>query len=65
MITKDNVCWPTVEAEIDNRLAALRLDLETAPADKVTSLQAEIRALRWLLQQAEPPLIPPLTALEA
>lgn len=65
MITKDSVCWPTVELAINDRLADIRIDLETAPTDKVPSLQAEIRALRWLLQQAEPPLMPPLTSLDA
>ena len=59
-ITKDSICWPTVETTSAERIESIRADLETAPPDKVTGLQAEIRAFRWLLMQAETPAPLPL-----
>ena len=63
MITKDAVCWPTVETAIEERIFELHLDLETAPPELVPRLQGELTALRWLVQQAETPTIPKLTSM--
>lgn len=58
MVIRDNVCWPSVESACAERLAAIHLDLETAPAERVARLQGEAIALRWLLDQAQPPPMP-------
>lgn len=55
VITRDSICWPSVEAAIDARIHELHRDLETAPIDQVSRLQGEIAGLRWLLLIAEPP----------
>lgn len=65
LITKDSVCWPSVEYTALSRIDELRADLETAPGEMVAGLQAEIRALRWLLRQADPPAPTPITSLES
>jgi len=64
VITKDTISWPTVERACMERLEALHLDLETAPPDRVPRLQGELGALRWLLLQAEPPVIPKSTSMD-
>lgn len=64
-ITKDSVCWPSVETAVLSRIDELKADLETAPTERVVSVQAEIRALRWLLRQADPPQPVPITPLES
>jgi len=64
VIQKDNVCWPSVEEACMDRIDALHVDLETAPADRVPRLQGELTALRWLLQQAERPAPPESTSMD-
>jgi hypothetical protein len=44
VIQKDNVCWPSVEEACMDRIDALHVDLETAPADRVPRLQGEARS---------------------
>jgi len=63
-VTKDQMCWPTVEAAALGRIDELRVSLETARKDDVERLQGEVAGLRWLLRQAEPPTIPLLTSME-
>jgi hypothetical protein len=64
MITKDNVCWPSVESTCMERLEAIHLDLESASPERVTRLQGEAAALRWLLIQADPPPQPKTTPID-
>lgn len=54
-IVRDAMSWPSVERAVLERIHAVHLDLEGAPADKVPRLQGEIAGLRWLLSAAEPP----------
>lgn len=53
-ITRDAVCWPTVEQHLMARLLQIQLDLETAPAPVVPRLQGACAELRLLIQEAEP-----------
>lgn len=60
MIQTDQVCWPTVERAIAERIDVLHLELETVQLDRVPSIQGEIAGLRRLLKQAErPAYVPP------
>lgn len=64
MITRDNICWPTVEAACNERITALHLDLEACPPDRIPRLQGEIAALRWLILQSELPEILKSTSMD-
>lgn len=56
-ITRDAMCWPSVETWVMARIDQLRDDLETVPSSapgRVAEIQGRIASLRELIQAAEP-----------
>lgn len=51
---RNSSAWAKVKQFADYRIEKLRVGLETCPPEKVVDLQAEIRALRWIIKEGEP-----------